>query len=251
VPAAWDPAGAPEPARTSNPWLVVLTVGLAVVVLVLVAVGLRAAGGRNRSGDVVEVPARRDSVPPTTDPSSASPSTRIPGSSSTTAPATGTRGTSTTVPKLDTATPRIRVTDTEGRFGVTVPRTWLNLPALVPDQNQWVPLAQLPTGELGRSPFTFVVRWAASDGCALEACADQVVNRLMSNSALIANTSVTERIGGRPAIRIDAATAAERVVAWVVVEGDRVWIPQLRGPATDFDTALAVVRPVVASMSFG
>jgi len=229
----------------------VLTVGLAVVVLAVVAVGLRATGGSNRSGDVVEVPARRDAAPPTSDPSGANPSTSVPSRSPfTTAPATG-RGTSTTLPRVDSQTPRIKVTDADGRFDITVPRTWLNLPTALADQNQWQPSEQQPNGTFTQTPFLFVVRWAPSVGCPLDLCAAQVVGRLKQTYSGLTPTITPERIGSQPAMRIEASTADQRIVVWVVVEGDRLWLPQLRGPPDGFDAVLAVAEAVVATMSFG
>jgi len=228
----------------------VLTVGLAVLVLILVAVGLRAAGGRTTSTDIVEVPARRDSVVPTSDPSRLTPSTSAPVSPSTTDP-TGGAGTSTTLPKVDTVTPRVKVSDADGRFGIVVPRTWLNLPTSMPDQNQWEPLAQQPNGTLVETQFLFAVRWAASGGCSVDRCAAEVVDRLKAAFPGVDPTTAPDSIGGLQAVRIEAATTTQRLVAWVVVKGDRYWVPQLRGPPDEFDPVLAVVQPVVQAMSFG
>jgi len=223
----------------------VLTISLALVVLALVTIGLRAAGGGNKTADVVEVPSRRDSVPTTQSPSTSSPST----SPSTTTPAAG--GSTTSVPKVDTTTPRVKVNDQDGRFEVTVPRSWLNVPTASGDQNQWSLLAQAPDGTLGQTPFIFAVRWAASEGCTLEQCAAQVVARIDTTFPGVTAATASDSVGGLSAVRIDATAADQRVVAWVVVKGDRYWVVQLRGPVDGFETMLGTVRVVVASMSFG
>jgi len=95
------------------------------------------------------------------------------------------------------------------------------------------------------------VRWVASAGCALERCAGQVVDRLKAVFPGISPTTTSESVGGLPAVRIDASTGDQRLVAWVVVQGDRYWVPQLRGPPDGFDAVLAVAQPVVQGMSFG
>jgi hypothetical protein len=237
---------------------VALTIGLAVVVLALVALGLRAAGGRDSSGDPVEVEARRDVVPPTTTAAGSAPSTTAPGASPSTtvpgaSPSTTVPGSTATTPptSIDLATPKIQVTDADGRFGVTVPRTWLNVPTSEPDQDQWVPLVPLPTGELGRTDYVFAVRWAPSAGCTLETCTTKVVDNLKTAFPGVAPVTTPDRIGSLGAIRIEASTPTQRLVAWVVVEGDRYWVPQLRGPPAQFDAFLAVAGPVVATMTFG
>jgi len=233
--------------------VVVLTIGLAVVVLALVAVGLRVAAGRSSSTDVVEVPARRGgaTTPTSRFPNTSPSTTSSAGSSSTSVPAGGTSGTATTLPKVDTQTPRIKFSDADGRFDVVVPRTWLNLPTPLPDQNQWEPLAQQADGSLVETKYLFAVRWVASAGCALDRCAAQVVDRLKATFPGIDPTTAADTVGSLAAIRIEAATADQRLVAWVVVQGDRYWVPQLRGPPADFDAMLAVVQPVVQAMSFG
>jgi hypothetical protein len=240
------------------------TIGVALLVVVLVAVGLRAAAGRARSDQVTEVPARRDIVPPS---SSASPSTTSPVSPSTTARG----GTSTTVPggsgttlpgsagttvpgsagTPDLATPRIKFTELDGRFEVTVPRSWINEPVAQADQAQWVVLAPAPTGGLGRSEFRFSVRWGPSDGCALERCAAAVIDRMKTTYPGILPVTTTETLAGTPAIRIEAVFGSERLVAWIVVKGDRFWVPQMRGPVDEFDALATVLKAVVATMSFG
>jgi hypothetical protein len=241
-----------------NPWLVVLTVALAATVLALVAIGLRAVAGRNASNDVVEVPARRDIVPP---PSSVSPSTTRPAvtpstrTPSTTAPGgttptTGAGSTPTPVPGSTPASGQQKVSDLDGRFAVTLPRNFVNLPTAQPDQAQWVPFVPLPNGDFGPTGFIFAVRWVATEGCALTRCADAVVERMKATYPGINPTVTADTAGGLDAVRIEAETSDQRLVAWVVVKGDRYWVPQLRGPPLEFDVLLAVVRPVVASMSF-
>ena len=227
-----------------------LTLGLAALILGLVVVGLRAAAGPSPSTEAIEVPARpgmptsppTSSGPPTTGPGGASPSTAV--------PPTGAGGTGTSIPKIDTETPRVRVSDLDGRFEVTVPRTWLNLPTLQPDENQWVPIVQRPGGEVEQSELTFAVRWAAADGCTLDRCAADVLARMRTNFPSVNPVTSPDTVGGLPALRIEVSTPDERLVAWVVVKGDRYWVPQLRGPIADFEAVLAVVRPVVTSMSF-
>jgi len=251
-PPVWNQPGAvaaPPAERTGSPWVVVLTVALAAIVLSLVAVGLRASAGRNTSADVVEVPARPGVVPPSTRliPSTTGPSV-FPSSPSTTTPG-GTTG--TTVPAANPITPRLKVSDADGRFEVTVPRTWVNTPAGQPDQTQWVPFVQQPNGDFVPTEFVFAVRWEASDGCAVEQCAVKVVERMKTTSPGISPTTTPDTVGGQQAIRIEAATTSQRLVAWVVVEGDRFWVPQLRGPPAEFDIVLTVVKAVVATMSFG
>lgn len=244
-----------------------LTIGLAVLVVGLVALGLRAAAGRSPSEQVTEVPARRDIVPP---PSSAGPSTSnpsfsptttptTPGSPSTTTPGgsgTTTPGsTSTTVPggtaTPDLVTPRIKFTELDGKFEVTVPRSWINEPSAQVDQAQWVPLAPAPNGGLGKTDFLFAVRWGPSEGCKLEQCAAVVVDRMKTTYPGIIPATTADTLGGLPAIRIDATFSNTRLVAWIVVKGDRFWVPQMRGPVDDFDVVFTVLRTVVATMSFG
>lgn len=243
--AGYAGSGGPvaEPAQ-GNPWVVALTIGLAVLVLALVALGLRAAAGRNDTADVVEVPARRSPVPSTTPSTSnrapTSPSTSVPGGGST-----------TSVPKLDTTNPKVTVNDKDGRFQVTVPRTWLNVPTTSLDQNQWQVLGQLPDGELAPTSFTFAVRWEASDGCTLEQCTQKVLQRIDALYPGVNTATTSEKIGAEPSTRLDATTGDQRVVAWIVVKGDRYWVAQLRGPAQGFDEMLTVVLPIVATMSFG
>lgn len=270
-PAPWGqpgPGPAPVDASKGSPWIVALTIGLAVLVVGLVALGLRAAAGRSPSAQVTEVPARRDIVPP---PSSAGPSTSnpsfsptttpttVPGSSSTTTPGTTTPGgtgtTGTTVPggaaTPDLVTPRLKFTELDGRFEVTVPRSWVNEPSAQVDQAQWVPLAPAPAGGLGKTDFLFAVRWGPSEGCKLEQCAAVVVDRMKTTYPGIIPTTTADTLGGLPAIRIDATFSNTRLVAWIVVKGDRFWVPQMRGPVDDFDVVLTVLRTVVATMSFG
>jgi len=241
APWAQPLSAGPAQERQGSPWLVVLTVGLALLVLALVAVGLRAAGGRTRDGEVVEVPARRDAPPTTSVPRSASPSTTTP---------------SVTVPqasppaRIDTDTPRRKATDIDGRFEITVPRTWANLPTPLEDQNQWVPYVPGPNGDLVTSELTFVVRWSPTEGCTLERCAEVIIDRVKTTYAGVTVTTASDTVGGLPAVRIEATTPDQRLVAWVVVKGDRYWVPQLRGPPAEFDEVLAVASPVVASMSF-
>ncbi len=222
--------------------MVLLTVGLAVLVLAMVAVGLRVGAGAPPSDEVLEVdPITGKTVPPggaVTRPSSST-TTSVPGA------------TTTIVPPVDVTTPKIKVADADGRFTVTVPRTWLNVPTAQPDQNQWVPMAQLASGELGQTDYVFAVRWAATAGCDLERCANEVVEPLKAANPRITPVTTPDKVGGLPAIRIEVTVGDRRLVAWVVVQGDRYWVPQLRGPPEQFDLVLAVVRPVVDSMSFG
>ena len=212
--------------------------------LALVAFGLRAAAGRSRSDQVVETPARRDVGPTTSGPS---PSTTSPSATpSTTAP----RGSATTPQVVDPITPRLKVSDADGRFTVTVPRTWVNDPAALSDQTQWVPFVQQASGEFTQSEFIFAVRWGDSQGCALERCAATVVDRLKSTYPGVTPTTTPDTVGSLPAIRIEAAAGDQRLAAWVVVKGDRYWVPQMRGPAAQFDVVYQVVRDVVATMTF-
>lgn len=236
-----------------SPWVVVLTLGLAAVVLAVVVAGLWLGRGQTDEPAVVDIPARRDTaaqrtVPPTSTPAtSAPPATR---GTATTVPTTAPGGLSL-LPRVDTITPRVKVNDADGRFQITVPRTWGNLPTPVPDQNVWVPSIQTGTGELTDSDFLFVVRWAPALGCTLERCAEAVLERLKTVYPTIKATTSPDLIGGELAVRIDATAEDQRVVAWVVVKGDRYWVPQLRGPIDTFDPTLAVVQPIVGAMSFG
>lgn len=234
-----------------------LTIALAVVVVGLVAIGLRAAAGRTRGDEVTEVPARRDVVPPNNNasPSTSNPqtapsttATTLPGSTGTTAPG-GTGGATATPPDL--LTPRIKFTELDGRFEVTVPRSWVNEPNARSDQAHWVPLAPTPSGGLGRTEFLFSVHWGPSQGCALERCASDVVDRMKVVYPTIISTTTEDSIGALRAIRIDATLGDERLMAWVVVKGDRYWVPQMRGPSDEFELAVPVLRSVVATMSFG
>ena len=245
-PWAAGPPAAPE-AKAGSPWLVLLTVALAVVILAVAGIAIRAAAGRSRTDQVVEVPPRREPLPSTSVPRRSSPSTTAP--STPTTPTTGAGA--TPAPKLDAVTPRLKVTDLDGRFDITVPRAWLSVPTEAADQLQWVPFVERPTGEVETSGLTFAVRWADSDGCTLEQCAGVVLDRVTASTPGVSPTATPTTVGGQPAVRIEATAAGQRLVAWVVVKGDRYWVPQLRGGLDDFDMVLAVAEVVVASMSFG
>lgn len=252
------PWGPPVPALpvvakpAGGPWIVVLTLALAAVVLAVVGVALWLASGSTGDAGVVDIPARRDTIAPSTSPTITTPTTVTPVTPRTTTTVPTTAAPSlATLPRLDTMTPRITVNDADGRFRVTIPRNWGNLPTPLTDQNVWVPVVQLSSGELIDSDFLFVVRWAPADGCTLELCTAAVLERLKTVYPTITATTASDMIGGKKAIRIEATAADQRLVAWVVVEGDRYWVPQLRGPITTFDATLAVVRTVVAGMSFG
>jgi hypothetical protein len=254
VPGGPQPWGQPAPTapaeRNGSPWIVAFTIGISLVVVALVAVGLRAAAGRDRTEQVTEVPARRDTPQPgpsTTTAGGSSTTTTVRGSTGTTVPG----GTGTTVAPPDLVTPRIRFTELDGDFEVTVPRSWINEPTPLPDQAQWVPLAAIPGGGLGRTDFRFNVRWAPSERCTLEACAAGVLDAIKATFPGIQPVTSTDTIGGIPAIRIEATRDEQRLVAWVVVKGDRLWVPQMRGPIAEFDLMVPVLRAVVATMSFG
>jgi hypothetical protein len=247
-PAAWArtssaPGGPPPEDQPPNSWLVVLTIGLAALVLAMVVIGLQLVGGRAATTAVVEVPPRGVAAAPT---NLAPATTGAPGSPTTTVPG----ATSTTLPKVDTTTLRVKVTDPDGRFEVTVPRSWVNLPTPLPDENQWEPTAQKDDGSLVDTPFLFGVRWAPAEGCALADCATQVVNRFKAANAGADPVLVDDTVGRLPAKRFDVTVGAQRFVAWIVAKGDRYWVPQLRGPTDTFEAQLAVVVRVVAAMSF-
>ncbi len=245
--------GAPLPphaGRSGSAWLVVLPIGVAVVLLALVGLGLRAAGGRTPDPGTVEVPARADALPrtsTTTPGTSRGSSTTQPGGSTTTTP--GTSGSPT--PTLDTTTPRVKVADAEGRFDITVPRSWVSLPGVVPSSIAWQLFEQDAAGDPVRTEFQFIVAWFASDGCDLEACAAQQADRLTSGQPNVTVTKGQATVGGLPAVRLEAASADQRLVDWVVVKGDRYWVVQLVGPMDGFDDVLSTVQPALATMSFG
>ena len=225
-----------------------LPIGVAIVLLALVAVGLRAAGGRTRTNEVVEVPARLDPPPSTTTPGSTpSPSTTQPGGTAGTRP--GTPGSATT--KLDTTTPKVKVTDVDGRFEVTVPRSWVSLPGIVPDSMAWQLFVQDVDGEPLQTEFQFVVKWFASGGCDLEQCAAEHVERLRRGQPALVVQASPDMVAGNPAVRLEASLPAQRVVDWVVVKDDRYWVVQLIGPLDGFEEVLSEVQPVLATMSFG
>ena len=242
---------APSPERPGGAWLVVLPIGIAVVLLALVAFGLRAAGGRTETTKTVEVPSRIDPLPSTTSPTStapgASPSTTRPGGPTTTTPDTS----GTTTPTLDTTTPRVKVSDTDGRFDVTVPRSWVSLPGIVPDAIAWQLFEQDADGDPVQTEFQFVVAWFAAEGCSLDRCAAQQVDRMTAAQPTLSPKSTRVNVAGRPAVRLDAVLPPRRLVDWVVVEGDRYWVVHLIGPSTGFDEVLSAVQPVLATMSFG
>ena len=234
--------------------MVVLPNAIAVLPLALTPGALRAAGGRSRTTETVEVPARPGrttttapgtTAPGTTAPSGSAPSTTRPGGATTTVP--GTSGT----PTLDTSTPKVKVADLDGRFEITVPRSWVSLPGIATDTLAWQLFEQDPAGEPASTDFQFIVRWFPANGCPLERCAAEQVERLTRNQPALQVRTAPETVAGQPSVRLDAALPDQRLVDWVVLEGDRYWVLQLIGPPTGFDQVLAVVEPVLATMSFG
>jgi len=155
-------------------------------------------------------------------------------------------------PRLDTTTPKLKVTDLDGRFEVTVPRTWLSVPSMTPDSVVWQPLSQDANGTTSPSGFQFSVRWAPSGGCELEKCAEvKVADALKLKEPALSIKTSPDRVGDQPAVRLETSRGDQRLTAWVVVVGDRYWVPQLAGPAEKFDQLLADAQPVLATMSFG
>lgn len=213
--------------------------GLALLVLALAAGGLRLAGGRSPSREVVEVPSRLDPLPPSTAPSASVPGTSpLPVDPS-------------VAPTLDTTTPKIRFIDADGRFGVTVPRGWVNFPAAEPDTLQLRPFEQAADGSVAPSQFLFVVRWFDAQGCNLASCAAEHLIRLQVGRPSTVVNVTPEVVAGRPGFRFDSAVADQRLAGWLVAEGDRYWVMELIGPQEGFDEVLSVVEPVLATMSFG
>ncbi|MEO5678764.1 MAG: hypothetical protein ABIS47_03760 [Acidimicrobiales bacterium] len=223
--------------------MVVLTVGLAAFVLVAAAVGLRAAGGRGPKGDeVVEVPARSDPLPSTTAPGSTDPGSGPSGP--TTAPGRS------TVP-LDATTPKLTQTDADGRFEITVPRSWVSLPALTPDSTTWQLFDQVGGATPAATGFQFAVAWFDSKGRTLEECAAAQVDAALKVQPSLSISTTPSTVGSQPAARFEVALADRRFVNWVVVRDDRYWVMQLAGPPDGFDDVLPVVERVLATMSFG
>ena len=220
--------------------MVVLTIGLALLVLALAAVGLRLAGGRDRRQEVVDIPSRLVPLPSTTAPATSVPSTPRP--STTVPPATIT---------LDTSTPKIKMSDADGRFAITVPRSWVNLPVIEPGTVQYRLFEQAADGSVAQTQFLFMVRWFDAKGCALAVCAAEHVLRLQAGRPAVVITRTPEAVAGRPGVRLDSSLPDQRLAGWLVVEGDRYWVMELIGPQAGFDQVLSVVRPVLASMSFG
>jgi len=224
--------------------VVVLTVSLALVVLALAAVGLRVASGRERRQEVADIPSRLVPLPPTTVPSTSVPAPAPPAPSP---PAT----VPSAVPRLDTSTPKITMTDADGRFAITVPRSWVNLPVIEPGTVQYRLFEQAADGSVAQTQFLFMVRWFDAKGCALAVCAAEHVLRLQAGRPAVVITRTPEAVAGRPGVRLDSSLPDQRLAGWLVVEGDRYWVMELIGPQAGFDQVLSVVRPVLASMSFG
>ncbi len=219
--------------------MVVLTIGLAVLVLALAALGLRLAVGRDRRPEVVDTPSRLVPLPSTTAPSTSVPRTVRP--STTAPPATTT---------LDTSTPKITMTDADGRFAITVPRSWVNLPAIEPDTVQYRLFEQTADGSVEQSEFLFMVRWFDARGCALAICAGEHLLRLQGGRPSVVVTLAPEVVAGRQGVRLDSSLPGQRLAGWLVLQGDRYWAMELLGPQAGFDDVLSVVRPVLATMSF-
>ncbi len=213
-----------------------LPIGLAAVLLAFAGLGLWAAGGRGEARTrSVEVPARVDR----------------PLSTTTTAPSATTPRTSAPSPAVDLTTPKVKVSDTDGRFDITVPRSWVSLIPATRDTIAWQLLEQDAAGDPVATGFQFIVGWFDSAGCDLDGCAAQQADRLASSQPGLAITTTQTTVAGLPGRQLDAATSDRRVVDWVVVQGDRYWVVQLIGPIDGFEDALAKVEPVVATMSFG
>ena len=220
--------------------MVVLTVGLALLVLAVAAVGLRLAGGRDRRQAVVDIPSRLVPLPSTIAPATTVPSTLRP--STTVPPATIT---------LDTTTPKIKMTDADGRFAITVPRSWVNLPAIEPDTVQYRLFEQAADGSVEQSDFLFMVRWFDARGCALAICAGEHLLRLQAGRPSVVVNLTPEVVAGRQGVRLDSSLPDQRLAGWLVVQGNRYWAMELIGPQAGFDEVLSVVRAVLATMSFG
>ncbi len=225
-----------------------LTVGLAVVVLAIMGAGLAVAVRGSGTQPVKEIPSRLDPLPSTTAPRTSGPSTTAPssGRTTTTAPGDLVNGS----PRLDTTTPKLKVIDAEGRFEITVPRSWVGLPGINPDSTQWRLFEQVPDGTLNQTKFLFVVSWFPSNGCQLEDCAAEHADRLKSGQSSLVVTANTDSVGASPAVRLDSSTSTQRLAGWVVVKGDRYWAVELVGPPDGFDDVLSVAQAVLGTMSF-
>ena len=219
--------------------MVVLTIGLAMLVLALAAAGLRLAGGRDRRPEVVDTPSRLVPLPSTTAPATTVPRTVRP--SATAPPAK---------PTLDTSTPKIKMTDADGRFAITVPRSWVNLPAIEPDTVQYRLFEQAADGSVEQSEFLFTVRWFDAKGCARGVCAEEHLLRLQAGRPAVVFTLTPEEVAGRQGVRFDSSLPDQRLAGWLVPNDDRYWVMELLGPQAGFDDVLSVVRPVLATMSF-
>jgi len=229
--------------------VVVLTVSLALVVLALAAVGLRVAGGRERRQEVKNIPSRLVPLPPTTVPSTSvpAPAPPAPAQPAPSPPAT----VPSTAPRLDTSTPKITMTDADGRFAITVPRSWVNLPVIEPGIVQFRLFEQAADGSVKQSEFIFMVRWFDAKGCALGVCAEEHLLRLQAGRPAVVFTVTPEAVAGRQGVRFDSSLPNQRLAGWLVPDDDRYWVMELVGPQAGFDQVLSVVRPVLASMSFG
>lgn len=218
--------------------MVALTIGLALFVLALTAFGLWLAGGRDRRPKVLDIPSRAVPLPSTT-----APATSVPEPPSGTVPPDPTR--------LDTSTPKIKMADADGRFAITVPRSWVNLPAPEPDTVQLRLFEQGADGSVEQSEFLFMVRWFDAKGCSLATCAGEHVLRLQAGRPSVVVALTPEVVAGRQGVRLDSSVPDQRLAGWLVLRDDRYWVMELIGPQAGFDEVLSVVRPVLASMSFG
>lgn len=247
-PPPTDTGGAGPADPQGNPWLVVLTVVVAVTILALVAIGLRAVDEpKPRYRNTASAPGR-SGVLPTTGPSSGPVVPR-----SNWAPSVGPVIPANAPWDVDMTPPTVRVDDPVGQLGMLVPDTWEGPTAPEPTVRQWqLPVRTFPPASgLLLIGFNFTVSWGAPSSCDLAECAARLVEALQSSGATVAPTLQSESVGGEHALRIDATAPAERVAAWVVVLDDRYWITMLSGPTGDFDEMLAAVRPVLATMAFG
>jgi len=144
----------------------------------------------------------------------------------------------------------VQVADLDGRFEVTVPRSWVSLPGTTPDTLAWQLFERDALGDPVQTDFQFIVRWFDSGGCELEACAAEQAGRLTKAQPTLPIATTPTTVAGLDSLRLDASLPLQRLVDWVVVKGDRYWVVQLIGPPDGFDEMLASVQPVLATMSF-
>jgi len=224
---------------------VVLPILVGLLVL-LVTAGVLVVAGRDRTS------ARRTvEVPSNTLPSSGSPSTSAPAAR----PGFGSGSTPTSlrrtpVTPVGPATTPLKITDVEGRFSISIPRAWETLAALDgTDTVGWVITQPGADGTPEASGLRFAVRWADSGGRDLAGCGDEVVARFTAANPGVRLDRTATTVNGRPAVRLDAAGSAQELTAWVVVQGDRYWVPQYARPLGTTDQARSQVEAALATFT--